>query len=287
MTPGHRPITDGEVGVYGLSVSGLGPRAAAFCAEPDPYAPALEVRRVRTGPVVGVPSTLTDDRATIPTLEEGLLEVTRSPAVATYHLGRDLSDEEMLHPWLVPAAATVSAWHGRHVLHGGLLGTGGRCVALIGDKEAGKSSLLAWLALEEGLEVLADDLVVLEGGRAQVGPRCVDLRPASAGLLPRVHAAGLVRDGTRLRLPLPPAAGGAELVGFVVLEWSGGRAGLEPVAAGARLGAVLPHALVEGMPLGHKGVLGYVKHAVWRLRRRREPGSLPECATLLRGLLDV
>lgn len=232
-------------------------------------------------------SRLVDGAATIPLLDGGWLQVTREPSLATYHLTRTISDEEMLHPWLVPAAATVNAWHGRSVMHGGLVGCQGRALAVIGDKEGGKSTLLAWLALEAGLDVLADDLVVFSGDLAFAGPRSIDLRPAAVQLLGGTRGARAVRDGTRHRLVLPDAGPSAQLVGLVVLEWHDGPPRLVPVPVAQRLPVLLPHALVEGVPLGEDGILAFARHRTWRLQRPRRWDVMPSCADLLREALDL
>lgn len=232
----------------------------------------------------GTQSRLYDDRAVMPLLDDGVLEVARDPAVAVYRHPRRLSDEEMLHPWLVPAAATVSAWHGRRVLHGGLVSSGGRAVAVVGDKEGGKSTLLAWMALSSSLSVMADDLVVFDGDTAFAGPRCIDLRPGAIAHLPSTAGAERVRGDTRWRLPLPAAPATSRLVGIVVLEW-GSQTRLTAVPPSQRLARLLPHALTEGIPLGTAGVLGFTRYRSWVLSRPRRWDALEASAAALAGLL--
>jgi hypothetical protein len=270
-------------GVYGLNVLGLG-GASTYTGEPLADSPVLEVRQLEGEAPSGLESRLYDDRAVMPLLENGFLEVTREPAIATFTMPRTLSDDELLHPWLVPAAATVNAWHGRRVLHGGIVSDGQRALAIVGAKEGGKSTLLAWLALEAGLAVMGDDLVVFDGNVVFAGPRCIDLRPSSVPRLPDVPGAKVVRDGTRLRLPLPGTPGTAELIGIVVLEWATDSA-VDAVRPADRLGEILPHALTEGIPLGAAGVLGFAKYQMWRLSRPKDWNSLPGSAQLLQRLL--
>lgn len=270
-------------GVYGLDVVGLGD-VSRYAGTPLPGSPLLAVRQ-RVGFVpADAEAGIDADRAVIPLIENGLLDISREPAVASFVTSRPLSAEELLHPWLVPAAATVNAWHGRRVLHGGLVGDGKRAVAVVGDKEAGKSTLLAWLAFEAGLAVMCDDLVALDGDMVFSGPRCIDLRPSSLPHLPAVAGAALVRDGTRLRLPLPETAATAELIGFVVLEWSAESA-LYPVPAAEHLPNILPHAFTEGVPAGINGVLGFARYRMWRLTRPRDWDSLSASAALITELL--
>jgi hypothetical protein len=270
-------------GVYGLNVLGLG-SASTYTGEPLSDSPILKVQQHIGEAPPGLQSRLFDDRAVMPLLENGFLEVTRDPAIATFTMPRTLSDDELLHPWLVPAAATVNAWHGRRVLHGGIISDGHRALAIVGAKEGGKSTLLAWLALGAGLQVMADDLVVFDGDVVFAGPRCIDLRPASVPQLPDVPGAKVVRDGTRLRLPLPGTPETAELVGIVVLAWAADSA-IEPVRPADRLAEILPHALTEGVPLGTAGVLGFAKYRMWRLTRPKDWTALAGSAQLLQELL--
>ena len=270
-------------GVYGLAVTGLGD-VSQYADAPAPGSPALAVRQQVGAVRADVVSTLSGEQAVIPLIENGLLEITRAPAVATFTLPRKLSDDEMLHPWLVPAAATTNAWHGRRVLHGGLVSNGTRALGIVGDKEAGKSTLLAWLAFEAGLSVMCDDLIVVDGDTVFAGPRCIDLRPGSVDHLPDVVGATLVREGTRLRLPLPSGPATAQLVGLAVLEWSADT-GVRPVPASARLPHILPHAFTEGVPAGLEGVLGFARYRMWRLARPRDWSSLAASAQLIRELL--
>jgi hypothetical protein len=276
---------DCAAGVYGLNVTGLGD-VSRYTDPAFPNGPTLAVRQQLGEAPPDAESRLFDDRAIIPLIENGLLEVSREPAVASFTMPRLLSSDELLHPWLVPAAATVSAWHGRRVLHGGLVSNGKAAVAVVGDKEGGKSTLLASLAFDAGLAVMCDDLVVFDDRVVFAGPRCIDLRPGSVTHLPEVVGSSLVRDGTRLRVPLPKTASTAELLGVVVLEWSE-QTGTRAVPPSERLPHILPHALVEGIPAGAAGVLGFAQYRMWRLTRPREWGALATSAKLIRELLDA
>ena len=65
------------------------------------------------------------------------------------------------------------------------LAVGGRALGVVGTREAGKSSTLAWLAVA-GTEVLCDDLLVIDGQSTFKGPRTID----SARMRPNVSAPG-------------------------------------------------------------------------------------------------
>ena len=95
-----------------------------------------------------------------------------------------LSADELVHPFLAPAAALFAHWHGREGLHGGALALGGTAWGVIGDRLGGKSSLLAALAVS-GTDVVCDDVLVLDGREVYPGPRTVDLREDAAAALER------------------------------------------------------------------------------------------------------
>jgi hypothetical protein len=273
--------------VYGLSVTGLDPATGAGPDRVDarPAAdPQLHVTR-RVGRALNPAEiSYSDDKVVLSLIDEGQVVIEREPAVASYLLPYEISDDELLHPWLVPAVATISSWLGRRVLHGGLVGADGRAVALVADKEGGKSTLLSWLALNTDLDVLADDLVVVDGDTAFAGPRCIDLRRPTVDNLPVAGRVSVVRDGTRWRLSLPPAPPTVTLVGVVVLEW-GQETGLHPVRPTERLAALLPHAIGHDLPPGRSGILGFASYPAWRLSRPKTWDALPASADLIRLLL--
>ena len=94
-------------------------------------------RRVDLGP----------DRASIDTLT-GRLLLEREPVRMTVLADRRLPDADLVHPCLWPAAAVFARWRGLETLHGGAFVDGrGGAWAVLGDRGAGKSSLLAALAV--------------------------------------------------------------------------------------------------------------------------------------------
>src|SRR4029453_9610267 len=110
------------------------------------------------------------------------VEIERVPGRATFTTRRPLGDDELVHPYLGLAAAVYSRWLGRESFHAGAFQARGCPWIVAGEKAAGKSTLLASLALR-GRHVLADDVVVLDGVEALAGPRSIDLRADSAAAL--------------------------------------------------------------------------------------------------------
>ena len=153
-------------GVYGLQLRGLD--EATLLSRVNLRAPALNVS-IELGEIAKRVELFEDDRAEISLIEYGWISLTRE-GHARFLIPAPVPVDEIVHPWLVPAAATFNGWHGRQVLHGGVFSHDGRAVAVLGEKEDGKSSLLAWLSRDEEIEILADDLVVVENRTVFAGP---------------------------------------------------------------------------------------------------------------------
>jgi hypothetical protein len=152
---------------------------------------------------------------------------------------------------------------------------------VLGNKEDGKSSLLAWLARGGDVEVLTDDLIVVQDGAVFSGPRCIDLRPGAAEPLGRAGSR-LVRRASRLRLELPPCRGEARLDAIVVLAWgSGPDVMLHSLSPTQGLAALLPHALNAGQG----DLLELIGVPVWVLERPRTWASMGEVKGRLLSLL--
>jgi hypothetical protein len=160
--------------------------------------PRVVIRHARQDPE---PECMGTQRAVLglPGLRQLLLR--RGEGTATF-TGPRLSHDELIHPYLGAAASVFSRWCGREVYHAGAFVCGGLAWAVVGGREAGKSSLLAALAAR-GLPVLSDDLVVTDGHQAFCGPRTIDLRRLAPGTTAPVTP---VRGASRWRLALPPAA---------------------------------------------------------------------------------
>jgi hypothetical protein len=212
----------------------------------------------------------TDVEQTVELLDGARLTLNADASRATFHVTPTPSPVELLHPWLAPAAVRRSLALGRLALHGGLLLAGGSALAVVGSREAGKSTLMSHAAAA-GVPVLSDDIIVVDGGRVFSGPRCVDLRPGAAERFGHEHLEP-ARGGTRYRLMLPPAPWSAPLAGVVVLEWgdAGDDITLEPVRAAERLAVLAPHLACAERPAARRLLLGMADTPLWRLRRPRD-----------------
>jgi hypothetical protein len=171
-------------------------------------------------------------RGTYPLSGGGRVLLTRRPLSMTFRLPRPPADD-LLHPYLSIAAAAVSYWLGRDPFHGGAVVGAGGAWMIAGRSGAGKSTLLAALA-RAGAGVLADDLVVTDGGHVFAGPRTVDLRPESAAALGAGTRTVAARGDSRRRVPLPAVPARVPLAGWVDLAW-GHEVSLRRMAPAERL----------------------------------------------------
>ena len=259
---------DGDHAAFGFRIVGMQSAALAGVRQPD--WPALRIRQT-VGPVRpsrAASAHLGDDRGHFPLSGDGWLSVSRPDATATYHSARDIDGDRLVHPLLAPAAGLMARWIGREAFHCGAFVAAGGAWGLTGGNEAGKSTLLARLALA-GTPVLTDDLLVVDKrGVAYAGPRCVDLREldvVGGDVALRVRP---VRDGTRQRLALAPVQAHAALRGWFFLEW-GDAVEVVPCSARerfARLGKQRRWPMLAADP---RALLDLAALPAWILRRPR------------------
>lgn len=238
---------------------------------------ALAVRDSAAWPVVSVQRTVSDDcgalevdrvgedAAAIQTLA-AQLRLDRSRVRLEIRTPNPLPVSDVIHPTLWPAAAVFARWHDRETFHAGAVSFDGvGAWAILGDRCAGKSSLLAALALG-GVEVLADDLLVVAGQRCFAGPRCIDLRQEAVAALRIEPDTSLVRSTERRRLRLPPSAGEYALRGFVALSW-GPEVRLERLLPVERFPLLIEHRRLAGLGADFEHLLDLVALPAIRLTR--------------------
>lgn len=148
----------------------------------------------------------------------GRLTVQRSGGVALFAAGRPLTVDELIHPFLAPVAAIMAHWERRIAFHAGAIAVDGGVWGIVGDRGAGKSSLLAVLAAQD-VPVVADDVLVLSETEAFTAPRTIDLREDSARRLGGQWL-GVAGARPRWRVVLPPLPPTLPMRGWVFLSWS-------------------------------------------------------------------
>jgi hypothetical protein len=259
LSTGTRPNV-----AYGFRWIGLSSEALAIRGSDD--WPAVSVKRALTN---GSDSSETErvgkDTASIQTLA-ARLRLDRLSSRLEICASNGLPVADVIHPVLWPAAAVFARWHERETFHAGAVSFDGEGAwAILGERGAGKSSMLAMLSLE-GVEVLVDDLLVVAGQRCFAGPRCIDLRPEAAAALSIEPEAPLVRCTERRRLRLPPCSGEYALRGFLHLSW-GAEVRLERLLPVERLPLLLDHRRVVGLGADFEHLLDLVALPAIRLTR--------------------
>ncbi len=261
------------LGAYGLRIEGL-PGAERWMQPQEPAAPVLRVE-VRQAAAAEEPSRVDDRSADIRLVGGGRLRASCEEPVVRFDFVDVPPDADLLHPYLTPGAALVWQWAGREALHAGAVAIGGAAVLVIGRKEAGKSTTLAWLAEHHDAPVMADDLAVIQGDRVVAGPRSIDLRTEAA-----VPGAVVVREGDRRRVTLPAVPASLPIAGSVVLGW-GERPAIEPLDAEARLRALASERTFHRLRGDPAAILDIAARPMFGLSRPRTTGVAATAQLLL------
>jgi hypothetical protein len=254
-------------GAYGINIAGMA-AARSMLVDARPAWPHLRLATAVDESPGAVAEAVTDDRAELNLRAGGRVTLDRSRGLARYSGPRPLSSDELVHPYLGSAAAVVAHWTRRLAFHAGsFVGPGGTW-GLVGDREAGKSSTLAWLA-RNGHQVVADDVLILRNGTAYAGPRSIDLRQDAAERFGIGTALGVVGTRPRWRVALPPIDSELPFRGWIFLAW-GER--LEPVRLGASecLKRLVAQLALRVPPADPAYLLELATLPAWELRRPRD-----------------
>ena len=209
----------------------------------------------------------------------GWMTIERAPARVTFRLAASPPARDLVHPYLAPAAAIAARWAGRESFHAGAVVADGGAWAVLGDRESGKSTTLAHLALA-GHAVVADDLLVVDGDAVLAGPRCIDLREASAAHLGAGAPLGVVGVRERWRVPLAPVPARVPLHGWVTLVWDDS-VGVDILQGAERMLALLPFRSVQLAPEAPANLVDLSSLPVLRLRRPQRWDALDAAAARL------
>jgi hypothetical protein len=179
------------------------------------------------------PEIYDDDRIRLRLRPDGSADISRRMRSTILGLPNPPSNAALIHP-LVGTTAIVNAyWSGWNAFHAGGFVLDGRVWGVIGHREMGKSSTLAWL-YANGFTVFSDDIIVLDGLTSLAGPRCMDLREPAAHRFGLGADIGVVGARRRWRVQLPPVTPQLPFGGWIVLRWSE-RLQVSSVAASQRL----------------------------------------------------
>ena len=269
------------VGAYGIRLSGLD-EARSLLVPATLDWPSFELlNRVEPGPFSELEHA-GEQRAELRLRTGGRIFIERSPGRAEFVTPRPLGTEELVHPYLAPVAAIVAHWNDRESVHAGAFTVDGRVWGVVGDRESGKSSTLARLALD-GITVVSDDLLILQGTNVFAGPRAIDLREEPATKLGVGTSIGVAGARERWRLRLGPVQQELELVGWIHLAW-GDRVEAVPLEGRERIERLLSQRGARLPSLSPAVLLDLASLPSWEVRRPQVWETLGETADCLREL---
>lgn len=224
-------------------------------------------------------------RELLATTSYGAVHIDRTTQTTTIFTADPFPDAAFVHPLLTLTAVVHAEWSGRLGFHAGALLAAGGAWGVLGERQDGKSSALAWL-VRHGVPVLSDDLLVTDGDRVCAGPRCIDLRESAATHFRAGEELGRVGHRNRWRLDLAPVEPEAPLAGWVVLAWGDGPPRVDRVATRAavqRLSDQRGTAIVGDHPLAW---LAAASKPMVRLTRPQSWETMAEAMTLLIDTLN-
>ncbi len=274
---GGRDAADAEdrFGAYGLSLPDLAGARELLVPAPSHWIPWSIERRIGEGrpeEFVG------DGHARVWSQPTGWVEIDRARRTATLNLPAVPGDREVVHPFMASTAIVVARWNGWQCFHAGAFVLDRRAWVILGAKGAGKSSLLASIALA-GIPVLTDDVLVVRHGWGLAGPRCVDLRTESAQRLGVGEPIGVVGQRERWRVPVGAVQPEVALGGWVCLEW--GERRFERVPAAERPALLLGSLGLRVPPTELDAMFDLLELPTFRLRHPRGIGELQSTCELL------
>jgi hypothetical protein len=264
-------------GAYGLTIRGIDADEMLVTAEPE-WPQLRLVLSNEDSPLAE--ERITDHRADLRLRAGGRLEVDRASAVARFVVPRRMTDAELVHPGLAPAAVVMAHWLDRPCFHAGAFLVGGGVWAIAGGRESGKSSALAWLAVNDH-PIVADDILVLDGsGSAYAGPRSIDLRRETAERLGTGEFLGRIGTRTRWRMSVPPIQNELPFRGWFFLEW-GDCVDVRRLRASECVTLLLQQRASRVAPLSPGSYLELAALPAWEVRRPRDWSSLEEVLELV------
>jgi hypothetical protein len=225
------------------------------------------------------------DHAALRLRSGGEIAIDRGAQTILYRVPHDVRPDELVHPYLAPAAAVINRWMGRESVHAGAFAVDGSALGVVGTREAGKSSTLAYLA-RSGVDVLCDDMLIVDGETPLPGPRSIDLREDAAKRFEAGDPIGMTGARERWRLRLGATTGHATLKGWVFLAW-GDEIAARPLKASERIPRIAAERGLRLPPVREDALLELATLPAWELSRPRDWASLPQAADLLLELASA
>ena len=231
----------GEVlrrGAYGFTVGGI-PDAGELLVEAPRSWRRLDISVTTLSASEFEAESVDDSHAVVRLRSGGWVMLDRAARRAVFAMNRPPTPAALVHPHLAAVAVVQAHWDERDSFHAGAFVADGGVWGVLGEKGAGKSSILAGLA-ERGVPVMTDDVLVLSEAMALAGPRSIDLRAAAAQQLSRGDPLGMIGGRERWRVSLDPVPAELPFRGWVELHWST-EVRLRAKHGSERLRTLLPH----------------------------------------------
>lgn len=200
---------------------------------------------------------------------------------AVFSMPSPPSTAALIHPHLAAVAVVESHWQQRESFHAGAFVVKEGVWGLLGEKGAGKSSMLAGLA-RSGVSVVCDDLLVLADLTALAGPRSIDLRGAAAHRLGIGTNMGVIGERERWRVDLDPIPAELPFRGWVELHWGDGIT-VRSKRGSDRLRSLIPHRGLRAQPARPEQLIHLAAMPVLELHR---PPSWDSHQDAIEALLD-
>jgi hypothetical protein len=266
-------------GAYGFQLQGV--ERAQRLLVPAPLDWPTLTLRVKLGFDEGGSDWVNDDHARV-RVHDGQVDIDRHRGDALFTLRRRPTPDALLHPYLAPVAAIAGRWLERESFHAGAVVLGDGAWAVLGEKGSGKSSLLAWLALD-GHAVVSDDLLVIDEHCSVLsGPRSIDLRANAAARLGIGEPLGVIGTRERHRMAVGPVPSKVPLRGFIRLAW-GDVPTVTPVPLAWRPAALAAQRTVRIPPRDPALLVALSALPMVELRRPREWRRAGDAADRLLG----
>jgi hypothetical protein len=251
-------------GAYGFTVAGL-PDARELLVDPPAHWPQVELAVKRQSEPAAPAERVDVATAVVRLSSGGWVTIDRRGRRAVFSMPLVPSPAALVHPHLAAVAVVEAHWQERESFHAGAFVVDGGVWGLLGEKGAGKSSMLASLAAS-GVPVLCDDLLVLSGLTALAGPRSIDLRAPAARRLGVGVELGRIGERERWRMTLEPVPPELPFRGWVELRW-GSRVCIRAKHGSERLRALLPHRGLRATPARPEQLIQLAAMPVLELNR--------------------
>lgn len=223
-------------GAWGLRLTGF-EITASLLVDAPPHWPELEIiLRLGGEGAEELPPPAPRD-VTLPLFDNGQMTLDRDQRRVILTFPTPPSADALVHPYLASTVALVNWWLGRETFHAGAVIVGDVAWAILGDREAGKSSALAWFQAHD-MTVVTDDVLAVAGDLALGGPRCIDLRPEAAVHFGAGRDLGVIGYRERRRIDLRQCPAEIPLGGWVLLDW-GPEFNLHQVDGATMIGCLL------------------------------------------------